>query len=249
LPRDFSAFLSYNYLPVCTKWNTDEERRERLEDAAFSIYRQLPDLAKTGFAASTDLPILKLNVTRNLIWTTALGAASSTFIPAPALDLSLARRLNTNLVELIARIGDKNEDKTKVANNFISYLRPYGILKTFTILNNQLAKITGPFGLPIYMTSAATLLSITLSVGEAANAYFIERNSVDFARDLYEAKDFELGDKFRKALIKGSKKPSEFYLAFKKISDEYNTTLDLASQPSVEEIKGDGRHIPIIEFA
>ena len=99
------------------------------------------------------------------------------------------------------------------------------------------------------MTSAATLLSITLSVGEAANAYFIERNSVDFARDLYEAKDFELGDKFRKALIKGSKKPSEFYLAFKKISDEYNTTLDLASQPSVEEIKGDGRHIPIIEFA
>jgi hypothetical protein len=248
MPLELKAFKNISYIPVCTKWDSEEERRANFEDAAFAIYQLLPDMAKAAFAVCTNFTSLKLNIARNLTWTTALSSASTCFIPAPAFDLSMARYLNANLVELLARIGDKNINKAKAAGDFINYLNPYSFSKTLSLVNNQFAKVTGPIGLPANLFNAAAFMTISLGIGEATGAYFIERRSIEAAKVVYEKKNAEYRNKFGKTALIGGINPGEFYIGFKRISDEYNAALDISGSKYRGSSPRDTREIPIVEF-
>ncbi|MEI7554360.1 hypothetical protein [Candidatus Chlorohelix sp.] len=220
---DSISFLTNTYVPVCTTWNNRVDDRYNIEELVMAVYDKLPEVSKVSYAAGSSIPSLKISLAKNITWTTSLVAAAVCFAPLPGADAASIYNFQVNLVDLVGRIGGKSGTGKNDATDFVRYLRPYGISDTMNMVTNQFAKITGPLGLPISLTTAANAIGSTLAIGEAAISYYIEGAKIEKTKDIFAKEDERYKTKFKKGFsIRANRNnPAEGFIVFKRVGDEY----------------------------
>lgn len=191
--------LTATYIPICSCWDDFTDRRHNIDELALLIYDLIPDEAKPGFGGATALPSVKRVAARSMTWGSAILAGSTCFVPIPGLDALSMVVIQASLVSLIARIASDNEDKNRVATNFISNLGVYGSGVAIAAFVQQAAKFIPGVGIIFGATAAATVAAITAAIGEAATKHFIEGISIEEAKSIFNQRNEEMREKFKEA--------------------------------------------------
>ena len=182
--------LAHHHLAVCACWTDDEDHRYGIETLVEMIFDVIPSEAKLSLAAVATVNSVKKTVARTLIWTSALTAGLTAFIPVPGFGSAAMAAIQFSMISAIARLVQTNTNKVLVVEQFIQNLGIYGTAIGFSGMVNELTKfipVAGPIvGLPISALAAATIASTTVGLGEAAYQHFVEGTSLSEAKATYE---------------------------------------------------------------
>ena len=172
--------LIHTFVPICAHWDKDDNRKYNIEELVLKIYKTIPDeAAKNGFGGATADGALKKALAGR--YTSTISRFVGIAVLSPFFKHQEVLNTQKFLVQLIASISDYRNNSSDQLEYFMDQLNIEG------------TDIQG------------TALSKTVSIGEAAISYFIDKEDITKVQPKYETQEQQRKPEFQKA-YKGGKR-------------------------------------------
>ncbi|NEP43366.1 MAG: protein kinase, partial [Okeania sp. SIO2H7] len=202
--NEYQNITYQSVVPVCAYWDKMIDMRYNIEVLIERIYDNIPESAQISFAGATAVNSVQKLVASSLTTTAALLAGSSCLIPVPGIDILAVGAIQVYLVDIIAGIGSSDRDSQPSATDFISNLLSVTGGAAITFVIKQVCSIIPGANLVANASAAAAVGTMTMALGSAAEAYFIDGLSMEEVREKFEEEKKRVKPELEKTFVQSS---------------------------------------------
>lgn len=202
--REYQNINYESVVPVCAYWDKRRDMRYNIEELVEEIYKNIPESAQVSFAGATAVNSVQKLVASSLTTTAALLAGSGCLIPIPGIDILAVGTIQVCLVETIAGIGSGDGDQKQNATEFIGSLLSATGGAAITFVIKQVCSLIPGANLVANASAAAAVGTITMALGAAAEAFFIDGLSMEEVRQKFEEEKKRVKPEFEKTFVQNS---------------------------------------------